>query len=293
LAYIVDLDPGIPVKVSAAWGSRSGRRNLPVMKYLSPRTIPAMSRHRTGQAVVRFAVHEEGDPKDLYLGVYGSAGAKERYEKEVWDWTQWLLEVGWAPAEWKPAETGHSRVLTVGELVEGYRWHLAELWGEGWQRVRIDEDQVRAYREALDRGREQMKRGRRIDGSVWDRQGFREGKQLVDEARRRYGHLDEGLKKQWTEEVLDELLGDFGPVAAAVLGDRELRRLRGKLASRDLSFIDRKTGMGVVREAYCYVIGRKPCAPWNKDRSHLKQKANEYGVDLGIVGADGRWVRTG
>lgn len=274
-------------------GSRSCGRDLPVMRYLSPRKIPAKRLHCSGQAVVRFVEHvEKGRPRDVYLGVDGSAEINERYNKEVRDWIQWLLEAGSAPAEWKPAETGHEGVLTVGELVEGYRRHLTDVWGEGWQRVTIEEDRVREYGEALERGWDQMRRGRRTDSSIWDREGFREGKQLVEEARRRFGYLDEGRKKQWTAEALDDLLGKFGQMAAAVLGDRELRQLRRKWSVRGRSVVDRQAGMRVVKDAYCYVIGREPRAPWNLDRGSLEQKADEYGLDLGIVGDDGRWVRT-
>jgi len=264
------------------------------MRYLSPRKIPDMSRHHTGQAVVRFVGYgREGRPRDVYLGAHGSVEADARYEEAVRDWSRWSLEVGSAPAGWKPAETGHEGVLTVGQLVEGYRRHLAEVRGEGWQRVGIEEDRVPEYEKALERGWEKMRTARRKGGSVWDRDGFREGKERVQEARRRYGHLDEGRERRWTVEVLDDLLGEFGRMAAAILGDRELRQLRKKWGDRGRSVVDRQAGMGVVTAAYCHVIGREPWAPWNLERGDLERRADTFGLDLGIVRAGGRWVRTG
>jgi hypothetical protein len=292
----------------ARWG------DIPVMRILSPRKIPARSDHHgSGQAVVRFVDHREGDDRghvdDVYLGVHGSEGIEDRYEAAVRDWIRRSLEVGWAPAEWKPAETGHEGVLTVAELVGGYRRNLDRSWGDDWQQVEIDEGQVREYRAALDRARELMRAGRpRGDSSgrqrgdprgrlriKWggDKEMFREGKKFLDEARGRYGYLDDGLERRWTARVLDDLIDDYGSWAAAVLGDRELRLLRKKWTERGVSLSDRKSGMKVVEDAYRYVIGRKPRAPWNLDRSVLEQNAQEFGLDLGAMGADGRWVRTG
>ena len=122
---------------------------------------------------------------------------------------------------------------------------------------------------------------------------MQEGKRLIADARRRYGQLDATMGKLWTARVLEDLAGDYGPWAAAVFGNRELRRLRKKWTERGVSLSDRKTGMEVVGHAYWYVIGREPKAPWNEPRNILEQNADKYGLDLGIVGADGRWVRTG
>jgi hypothetical protein len=293
-AYVVDLDRGPTVITSSDSGSRCNARDLPKMRYLSPRKIPKVSKHRSGQAVMRFVGYgQQGLPRDVYLGVHGSEEVEERYEDEVRDWIEWSLEGGSAPAGWKPAETGHEGVLTVGELVEGYRRHLAEIWGAGWQQVRIDEDQAWEYGDALQAGWAQMRSGRVRGGSVWDKDEFQKGKQRVKEARRRYGHLNEGLQKQWAMEVLGDLLREFGPLAAAVLGDKVLRPLRMTWVERGRSLVDRKLGMEVITDAYCYVIGRTPTAPWNLERGVLEQHADEFGVDRGIVRADGRWVRTG
>jgi hypothetical protein len=275
------------------------------MRYLSPRRIPKWSLHRgSGQAVVRFVEPREGDGRgrveDRYLGVHGSAEVQANYEIAVRDWIERSLRVGWAPAGWKPAETRHEGVLTVGELVVGYRRYLARTTGEGWVHAEIDESQARAYRAALERAREMMRAGRpRGDSSSrergkrgGDKGMMREGKRLIAEARRRYGHLDDSLERCWTARVLDDLVGDHGTWAAAVLGDRELRRLREKWAERGVSLSDRKAGMEVIGDAFWYVIGREPEAPWDRPRDFLEQNADRFGLDLGMVGADGRWVRS-
>ena len=237
--------------------------------------------------------------------MHDSAGVGGRYEEEIRKWIERSLPVGWAPAGWEPARTGHEGVLTVGGLVGGYRRYLSRIWGEDWQQVEMDENQVREYRATLERAREMMRAGRPRGDSRgsstgrqrinWggDKDMMREGKQLLGEARGRYGHLDDGLERRWTARVLEDLTGDYGSWAAAVFGDRELRRLREKWAERGVSLSDRKAGMEVVGDAYWYVIGREPEATWDRPRSFLEQNADRYGLDLGIVGADGRWVRTG
>ena len=257
-----------------------------------------MSLHRgSGQAVVRFVEHRKGGRRglvdDRYLGVFGSAGVRERYEEEIGEWIERSLPVGWAPAGWEPARTGHEGVLTVEELVAGYRRHLAGGWGAGWWHAGAEPYVVREYREALERAHELMRKGRRRGDWSGDRRISREGKRLVLDARRRFGHLDDRLEKLWAARVLNDLVRDYGPMAAAVLGDRELRQLRGRWAADGRSLGDRKAGMVVVKDAYCYVVRREPRAPWDLDRGYLEEHAHEYGLDLGIVGADGRWVRTG
>lgn len=256
-----------------------------------------MTCHRgSGQTVVRFVDHPDranrGPIQDVYLGVHGSDGVEGKYEEERRVWIELSLEVGWAPAEWKPAETGHEGVLTVGELVAGYRVRMDDVWGLGWQRVGVDPCEVEEWRAALERGWSLIRRGRRRGNWGGDREMVREGKQLVAEARVRFGHLDEACGKLWYARVLDDLEGDYGPWAAAVLGDRELRRLRKKWAEEGRSLSDRKTGMGVVRDAYCYVVGRQARAEWDLAREYLEQNADQFGLDRGIVRADGRWVRT-
>jgi len=188
--------------------------------------------------------------------------------------------------------------LTVEDLVEGYRRHLDEFWGSGWRRDEIDPDQFLAYREARGKARELIRQGRprMLDGKVhWvgDRQMLREGKQLAREARRLHGHLDAAEERLWAARVLEDLVAGFGPISAAVVGDRELRQLRGKWAGQGRSLADRKAGMEWVRDAYYYVIGREPWAPWDLDRVYLERHAHEFGLDLGSVGPDGRWVRSG
>src|SRR5262245_37751005 len=166
LAYVVDLKPGLPVTASADRGSRSGGRDLPVMRYLSPRKIPGMSLHRSGQALVRFVEHragrDRGPVEDVYLSKYDSPDVETRYQEAIQAWKLRALGVGWAPAGWEPAETGHVGVLTVGELVAGYERYLDSAWGKDWRHVDLDSGQVQEYREALKRGWEQMNRGRRV-----------------------------------------------------------------------------------------------------------------------------------
>lgn len=278
------------------------------MRYLSPRMVPKMGSHKgSGQAVLRIVEPRKegelrrGPVQDIYLGVYGSAAVKQRYDEEVAKWIERSLRVGWAPAGWEPAKTGHEGVLTVAELVGGYRRYLVGTWGEDWPRVEMDEGQVREYQAALERARELMRAGRSRGNSRgrrrvrWggDRELMRQGKHLLVEARGRYRHLDDSLERLWTARVLDDLVGDYGPWAAAVLGDRELRQLRNKWTERGVTLSDRKAGMEVVGNAYWHVIGREPKAPWDMPRSFLEQNANQYGLDLGIIGADGHWVRTG
>jgi len=251
--------------------------------------------------MVRFVEYREGNRRgpvrDAYLGVHGSAGAIERYEQEIWKWVSQSLQVGWAPAGWQPAQTGHDGVLTVQGLVGGFKRYLESAWGEGWQLFEADPDQLREYKEALERARELRREGRprKLDRKVrWmgDREMVRESKRLGLEARLRYGHLDVGLDRLWTAKVLSDLLGRFGRMASAVSGDRELRQLRAKWKADGCSLSDRKTGMEVVQDAYWHVIGRKPEAPWDLDRSVLEKEPQRYGLDFGTVGADGRWVRT-
>ena len=264
-----------------------------------------MSRHKgSGQSLVRFVEHREenrrGPVRDVYLGVHGSAAAGHRYDEEIRDWVDRSLRVGWCPESWQPARTGHAGVLTVGGVVEAFGERLAGSWGTGWRDVEVDAVQVRRYREDLERALELIRQARRMgrhDGSrqehrgAWDHELLDQGKRLRREAGERFGHLDGGLHRLLTARVLEDLLGDFGPVAAAALGDRELRRLRAKWAGRGLSLSDRKVGMKVVQDAFVHVIGRKPSAPWDLDRSFLERHAEEYGLDLGIVGEGGRWVK--
>jgi len=129
--------------MGGSWSSMRGQGHS-VMRYLSPRKTPAMSLHRaSGQALVRFVEqreeHHRGPVRDVYLGLHGSAEAHERYDQEIREWVSRSLQVGWAPAGWQPAETGHNGVLTVQGLVEGYRRRLDAVWGLGWRR-----DEIRA-----------------------------------------------------------------------------------------------------------------------------------------------------
>ncbi|SIO63342.1 hypothetical protein SAMN05444166_7318 [Singulisphaera sp. GP187] len=273
-----------------------------MMRLLSPRKTPAMSLHRaSGQALLRFVEYREGKcrgpVRDVYLGLDGSARAIGRYEEEIREWVSRSLHVGWGPAGWQPATTGHEGVLTVEGLVAGYRRHLDEVWGVEWQRGEMSSEEVLEYRTALERGRELTREGRprKLGQEVrWmgDRQLVRKGKLFVLEARRRYGHLDACIKRLWAAQVLQDLIDKFGPMSVAVIGDRELRRLRKAWDARGHSLSDRKSGMEVVRDAYCHVIGREARAPWDLDRSQLERNADRFGLDRGVVGPDGRWVRT-
>src|SRR4051794_37921270 len=105
------------------------------MRYLSPRMVPEMRPHKgSGRAVLRIVEpRDEGERRgrlrDVYLGVYGSAEVERKYEEAVRAWIERSLEVGWAPAGWEPDRTGHEGVLTVGELVGGFRRYLDRTWG--------------------------------------------------------------------------------------------------------------------------------------------------------------------
>ncbi len=253
-----------------------------------------MSPHRgSGQALVRFVENREkgvrGQVCDVYLGVHGTARAWERYQEEIRGWVERSLRVGWCPEGWEPARTGHEGVLTVGELVQGYGRSLDLSLGEGWRRSEVDPVEVEEYRAALERAREQQRRGR------WerDRDLTRDGKLLASEARQRFGHLEADLENHRTAQVLDDLSEAFGPMAAAAFGDRELRVLRQSWAERGRSLVDRKEGTGVIRDAFAVIVGREPWAPHDRDRSYLEAYPHLFGLDLGYVGIDGRWVGTG
>lgn len=268
------------------------------MRYLSPRKVPAIVEHKgSGQDVVRFVEPRKGASRgpveDHYLGVHGSAQVGERYRGVIQDWIERSLQVGWAPAGWDPGRTGHANVLTVGELVEGYRRYAGEVGGLARREERLDPEEVREYREMLDRGRELMRRGRPAGDWSGDRESFREGRSLVEQARRRYGGLDDALERLWNAQVLEDMVGDFGATAAAVMGDHELRMLRKKWTERGVPLSDRKGGLRFVRAVFSHVIGRGPRAEWNLERKHLQENAHEFGLDFGHVAADGRWVRTG
>ena len=243
--------------------------------------------------MVRFVENREGGLRgpveDLYLGVYGSAGVEERYGEEIREWIERSLQIGWAPAGWQPDRTGHEGVLTVEGLVGGFRRYLNEIWGENWEPFEPDPGKVQEFRAEQERARELMRRGR------WerDKKTLREGKLLSLQVRRRFQALDQSLERLWTSRVLGDLFEDMGSMAAAVVGDRELRQLRKKWTELDVPLVDRKAGMAVVRDAFFHVIGREPWAPWDLERSYLERNAHLYGVDFGVVGPDGRWVRTG
>ena len=253
-----------------------------------------MSLHRgSGQALVRFVEHREkgvrGRVRDVYLGVYGTSEAGHRYEQEIQGWVEGSLKVGWCPEGWEPARTGHEGVLTIGGLVVGYGRYLDQSLGMGWRRPEIDPVEAEEYRAALERAREQMRRGR------WgrDKELARDGKLIASEARRRFGHLEAGLDRLRTAQVLDDLGEAFGLMAAAAFGDRELRVLRRRWTDQGRPLVDRKEGTGVIRDAFAIVVGREPWAPHDRDRTYLEAYPHLFGLDVGYVGTDGRWVRTG
>lgn len=274
-----------------------------MMRHLSPRKVPSVSDHKgSGRAVVRFVepgARARGGPiRDVYLGLCGSDEVEARYEEEVRRWIEESLRVGWAPAGWRPAETGHEGVLTVADLVDGYGRRLESNWGRDWRRVELDPLRVREYQEALEEARRLRREGRASEGRkprkwVGDRLRVRESRRLAGEARVRHGRLDADLDKERTARVLDDLVVEFGPTAAAVLGDRELRRLREKWAEEGLPLADRRLAARVVKDAYRYVVGRDPWAPWDVPRSRLEREVDRFGLDLGAVGKDGRWARSG
>jgi hypothetical protein len=291
-------DPGDvhALNLADGWAGGVGEpgEEFKLLRHLSPRKTPAMSVHQgSGQALVRFVEDREkgvrGRVRDVYLGVRGTTGIRERYEEEIRVWVELSLRVGWCPEGWEPALTGHEGVLTVGELVQGYGRSLDLSLGEGWKRSEVDPVEVDEYRTTLERAREQQRRGR------WERDHdlTRDGKLLASEARQRFGHLEADLENHRAALVLDDLAEAFGPMAAAAFGDRELRVLRRSWAERGRSLVDRKAGTGVIRDAFAVVVGREPWAPHDRDRRYLEAYPHLFGLDLGYVETDGRWVRTG
>ena len=265
-----------------------------LLRHLSPRKTPAMSVHQgSGQALVRFVEDREkgvrGRVRDVYLGVRGAAGTRERYDEEIRGWVERSLRGGWCPEGWEPARTGHEGVLTVRELVQGFRTALDLTLGERWRRSEQDPVEVEEYRATLERAREQGRRGR------WSRDHdlIREGKLLALEARQRFGHLETDLANHYTAQVLEDLSESCGPMAAAAFGDRELRIIRQNWSEKGHSLVDRKEGTGVIKDAFAVVVGREPWAPHDLYRSHLEAEPHLFGLDLGYVGTNGRWVRTG
>ena len=242
--------------------------------------------------MVRFVEDRDGSRRgpveDRYLGVYGSAGVEERYGEEIREWIERSLQIGWAPAGWQPDRTGHEGILTVEGLVGGFRRYLNEIWRENWEQVEPDPGRVKEFRAEQERARELMRRGR------WerDRNTLREGKLLSIQVRRRFEGLDQSLERLRAIQVLGNLIEDFGDTAAAVFGDRESRRLINKWTEFGVPLVDRKAGMALVRDAFFHVTGREPWAPWDLERSYLERNAHRFGVDFGVVGPDGRWVRT-
>ncbi len=248
-----------------------------------------MSLHRdSGQAVVRF--REAGDPRvgDVYLGIYGTSQAGQRYAEEIAAWIERALEVGWCPDGWEPARTGHEGVLTVGGLVEGYRRYLDGIWGRGWRQVVVGAEDMDEYRKALERAWGLMRRGR------WegDPDQVRDGRRLKSETRHRFEHLEADLGHFRTARMLTDLHDAYGSLAAAAFGDRELRALRRMWHDRGCSLAERKQGNATIRDAFVVVIGRRPKAPHDCARGFLEANPHLYGLDVGSMGSDGRWAKS-